>query len=204
MAPPRFAAQLRVLMAMVGFRLVGAIALMNAVARTGALFSIVPVLAQERLALSASRIGLGLALGSVAGILATWPAGMLSDRFGRKAVIVPATVGAGLSMALFCVAPAYGWFLFACVVWGTASSVGGAAPAAYAADSAPAGMNAAAMSTFRMLGDFGYVVGPVALGALADGHGARSALWVAAAGLVAAGLAFARYAPESYRGERGA
>jgi len=36
-------------------------------------------------------------------------------------------------MALFCVAPSFGWFLFACVVWGMASSTGGAAPAAVAA-----------------------------------------------------------------------
>jgi hypothetical protein len=60
-------------------------------------------------------------------------------------------------------------------------------------------MNATAMSTYRMLGDFGYVVGPVALGLLADTQGAETALWVAAAGLIASGLAFARYAPETWR-----
>ncbi len=204
LAPPRFAAQLRILLAKVGFRLVSAIALMNAVARTGALFSLVPLLAHDRLDLSTTRIGLGLALGSVTGILATYPAGALADRYGRKTVIVPAAIGSGLSMALFCIAPDYGWFLVACVVWGGAIAVGGAAPAAYAADTAPAGMNAAAMSTFRMLGDFGYVVGPVALGALADAQGAEAALWVAAGGLIASGLAFARYAPETYRAGAGA
>lgn len=198
-ARPRFSVQLRTLLAMTGFRLVSAIALMNAIARTGALFSIVPLLAYQRLDLGASRIGFGFALGSIAGILLTYPAGMLADRFGRKSVIVPATVGAGLSMALFCIAPSYAWFLFACVVWGSAINIGGAAPAAYAADSAPPGMNATAMSTYRMLGDFGYVVGPVALGMLADTQGAETALWVAAVGLIASGVAFARYAPETWR-----
>ena len=38
--------------------------------------------------------------------------------------------------------------------------MGGAAPAAYAADSAPPGMNAAAIGAFRMTGDAGYVIGP--------------------------------------------
>jgi MFS family permease len=199
-ARPGLAGRVRALLALDGFRLVSAILFMNAVARTGALFSIVPVLAEARLGLGASRIGFGLFLGSLVGILVTYPAGALADRYGRKPVIVPATVGAGLSMVLFCVAPDYAWFLAACLVWGSAISVGGAAPAAYAADSAPPGMNATAMSTFRMIGDFGYVVGPLVLGAMADRAGAQSALWVAAAGLVFAGLAFARWAPETYPG----
>jgi len=71
------------------------------------------------------------------------------------------------------------------------------APAAYAADVAPAGMNAASMSTYRMLGDAGYVLGPVALGLVTDLFGAETALAVAATLLVLVGLAFARFAPET-------
>lgn len=191
--------QLKTVFRDVGFCLVGGIMLMNTIARTGALFSIVPVLAVERLAISASRIGLGLALGSVAGILITYPAGMLVDRYGRKAVIVPATIATAASLALFVLSPNYQGFLLACLVWGIASAVGGAAPAAYVADTAPAGMNATAMSTYRMIGDFGYFIGPIALGALADWQGKASALWLAGAGLLAFGIAFWRFAPETYR-----
>jgi MFS family permease len=201
---PRLAllARLKVLMAVPGFLLVGIIMLMNAIARTGALFNIIPVLAQERLSLAASRIGFGLFVGSIAGILVIYPSGMLVDRFGRKPVIVPAAIATGLSMGLFAWAPDFAWFLVACLVWGAAINIGGAAPAAYAADCAPPGMNATAMSTFRMLGDLGYMVGPVALGALADSQGAESALWVAAAGLLLSGTAFALWAPETYRRSR--
>ena len=151
-----------------GFLLVSLISLMNAVVRTGGLFAIIPMLANVRLGLTAGPIGFALMLGGVCGLLAAYPGGWLADRFGRKAVIVPATIMTGLSMLLFCVAPTYAWFVAACIVWGVASSVGGAAPAAYAADSAPQGMNAAAMSTFRMTGDAGYVIGPLALGLIAD------------------------------------
>lgn len=197
---PPLGARLGQLLAMPGFRLVSIVLLMNAVARTGAMFAIVPVLAREQLALGASQIGFGLFAGSVAGIAVTYPAGMLLDRTGRKPVIVCAAVGAGLSMGLFALAPDYTWFLVACVVWGAAIHVGGAAPAAYAADSAPPGMNATAMSTFRMLGDLGYIAGPLLLGALADGRGSAAALWLAACGLVLSGLAFALRAPETWRG----
>jgi len=190
---------LQAMLAQTGFRLVSLVALMNAVARTGALFSIVPVIASVKLGLSATQIGFGFALGSIAGLLVTYPAGMLVDRYGRKTVIVPATIGAGLSMGLFCLAPSYDWFICANIVWGCAIAVGGAAPAAYAADCAPPGMNATAMSTYRMIGDFGYMVGPIVLGMLADAAGAQSAVFVAASALVLTALLFARWAPESYR-----
>ena len=117
-------------------------------------------------------------------------------------MIVPATVAAGVSMLVFLAAPSYAWFLTGCVVWSVAGGVSGAAPAAYAADVAPSGMNAAAMSTYRMLSDLGYVVGPIALGVLTDLLGADAALATAAAlMLLVAGL-FARFAPETYRPAR--
>lgn len=199
-ARPSFFAQIDLLRRQIGYVLVCLLALLNAVARTGGLFSIVPIVASLRLAVSVAEIGFGLALGSVAGLLAAYPAGMLVDRFGRKAVIVPAAILSGLSMLLFCVAPDYAWFVAACLVWGIASSVGGAAPAAYAADSAPAGMNAVTMSTYRMIGDSGYVAGPIALGLVADLWGAQQALLLAAALLVGIGVLFALFAPETFRG----
>jgi MFS family permease len=198
-APPAFAAQIRLLTRHVGFMLVSLVAFMNAVARTGALFNIIPVLARDRLALSADRIGFGLALSSLVGLVLAYPAGMLVDRYGRKTVIVPATALAGVSMIVFMVASSYGWFLAACVVWSLAIGISGAAPAAYAADVAPAGMNAAAMSTFRMLADLGYVVGPIALGVVTDVFGADAALAVTAALLVVVAALFGRLAPETYR-----
>ena len=83
-----------------------------------------------------------------------------------------------------------------------AVGVSGAAPAAYAADVAPPGMNAAAMSTFRMLSDLGYVLGPIALGAVTDLFGADAALTTAAVLMLAVAALFARFAPESYHGAR--
>ena len=201
-ARPLFAKQLRLLLGKVGFILVSLIALTNAVVRTGGLFAIVPMLATALLGLSVGAIGFALMLGSVCGLLAAYPAGWLADRFGRKTVIVPATVMTGVSMLLFCVAPNYGWFIAACIVWGVASSVGGAAPAAYAADLAPSGMNATAMSTFRMTADAGYVIGPLALGFIADMKGPVVALATSAVLLVLVGAAFAVMAPETYRPRR--
>lgn len=199
--PVPFARQLRLLTGQIGFFLVSMITLMNAVVRTGGLFSIIPVLMTARLGLSVSTIGFGMMLGSIAGLLAAYPTGWLSDRYGRKAVIVPATIVTGISMLLFCIAPSHGWFIAACIAWGIAISVGGAAPSAYAADSAPPGMNAAAMSIYRMTGDAGYVIGPLALGFIVDVYGPVAALLIGSGALILVGLAFAILAPETHRAQ---
>jgi MFS family permease len=196
---PSFPAQLRLLAGHTGFMLVGLIAFTNAVARTGGLFNVIPIVARDRLALDANRIGIGLALASLVGLAVAYPSGTLVDRYGRKTVIVPATILAGLSIVLFAIAPSYAWFLVACVVWSLASGVSGAAPAAYAADVAPPGMNAAAMSMFRMLGDLGYVIGPIVLGLATDAVGADTTLAVTAVLLVVAATLFALRAPETHR-----
>ena len=191
--------QLNLLMGQVGFVLVSVVSLTNSVTRTGGLFTVIPVFAVLRLSLNVAEIGFGMALGSVAGVIAAYPSGVLVDRFGRKAVIVPATLITGLSMLLFMISPSYVWFVVSCVVWGVAASIGGTAPAAYAADSAPPGMNAAAMSAFRMVGDLGYVIGPIFLGFLVDVQGPQTALLAAAAISVLAAYLFLKYAPETYR-----
>ncbi len=198
-----FADQMRVLCANLGYLLASLIGFINAVVRTGGLFAIVPVLATTLLGLSVSEVGLALMIGSVSGLLAAYPAGWFADRVGRKAVIVPATLIGGASMALFCLAPNFTWFVLAAMLWGVSTSVGGSAPAAYAADTAPSGMNAAAMSTFRMMGDAGYVIGPLALGLVVDLAGPITSLMIASVAMVLVGLAFALFAAETHRGKQG-
>lgn len=200
-ASQSFITQFRMLTAKIGFALISVIVLMGAIVRTGGLFTVIPILADEQLHISVSAIGFALMLGSIAGLVTAYPLGWITDRFGRKAVIVPATLVSGSSMMLFCVAPDYTWFMIASIVWGVAISALGTAPAAYAADSAPPGMNAAAMSTFRLIADAGYVAGPLLLGFIVDLLGATTALVTAALLIIASGIAFAAFAPETYRGK---
>ncbi|MCB1742877.1 MAG: MFS transporter, partial [Gammaproteobacteria bacterium] len=199
---PAHLAQLKALFSQTGFLLVSLVMFVNAFTRTGGLFNVVPVLGVERLGLSTTQIGFGLALGSLGGLVVTYPAGTLADRYGRKSVIVPSTVIMALSYFMYCLAPSYAWFLAACVAWGTAASVAGAAPAAYAVDSAPPGMNAAAVSSFRLLSDLGYVIGPIVMGLMVDFHSAEFALTASSIALLLIGLTFALKAPETYSGWR--
>ncbi len=157
-----------------------------------------PLLAQDQLALAPDQIGLGLSLISLAALLLAYPSGLMVDRLGRKAVIVPAMIVTGVSVGLFAVASNYAWFLVACAVWSIGLGFASDAPGAYAADTAPPGMNAAVMSTYRTLADCGYVIGPLVLGIIADGLGAPTALLVTGLLLLGSGVLFGRFAPETY------
>lgn len=198
-AKPAFREQLSLLALQRGFLLVCAVGFVHAIVRTGGLFNVVPLVAESRLGLSAGQIGGGIALGSVLGLIAVYPAGALADRYGRKPLIVPAALLTGLSFVGYWLASSYASYLWACVFWGVAAAIAGAAPAAYAADSAPRGMNAAAMSTYRALTDAGYVVGPIGLGLLSDLAGADSALIFCAVSIAVIALVFMRWAPETHR-----
>jgi len=191
------AGQLRLLRSVPGFGLIGLVSFTVFFARTGALFNVIPVLGNNRLGLGPTQIALGLSLISVVGLVLAYPSGTLVDRFGRKAVIVPSTLLGGGAMLLFALVGSYAGFLVACLLWASATGIAGAAPAAYAADVAPPGVVASALGTYRMVSDFGYVAGPLLLGALADVVSPVAALVFTALLNVGAGLAFARRAPET-------
>lgn len=197
--PLPFIEQLRALSRSIGFVLIGILSFASSIGRTGALFALVPLVASEKIGLSASEVGVGFALSSVIGLIVSYPAGSLSDRFGRKVVIVPAMVLNGLSMVAFAAAPSLFGFMAANILWGTAAAISSVSSPAYAADVAPSGMNAAALSSFRMIGDLGYVLGPMLLGVLADLWSAEAALWATAVFSVAIAALFGRMAPETVR-----
>ncbi len=189
--------QLRLLRSVPGFALIGLVSFTVFFARTGALFNVIPVLGEARLGLGPTRIAFGLSLISVVGLALAYPSGALVDRFGRKAVIVPSTLLGGAAMLLFAWVGSWPGFLVACFLWAAATGIAGAAPAAYAADVAPPGATASALGTYRMVSDFGYVAGPLTLGALADLVSTVAALVFTAVLTIGAGIAFALRAPET-------
>ncbi|MEJ7761715.1 MAG: MFS transporter [Thermomicrobiales bacterium] len=180
-----------------GFLMISVVSFVAFFVRTGGLFNVIPIVGEAEIGLGPDQIGLGLGLISVVGLVLAYPSGMLVDRFGRKAVIVPAAILSAGATLLFSTAATYPWFLGACLIWSMASGVGGAAPAAYAADTAPPGMTAAALGTYRTIADSGYVVGPLLLGLIADALSPDAALVTCAVMLLGSGVAFALLAPET-------
>lgn len=126
--------------------------------------------------------------------------GSLSDRFGRRPIILLSNIGLGLDYVLMALAPTVAWLFVGRVISGiTAASVSTAG--AYIADVTPPEQRAA---RFGMLGaafGFGFVVGP-ALGGLLGGIDPRLPFWVAA-GLSLANALYGMFVlPESLPHER--
>lgn len=194
-----FLAQMRALLSGAGYVMVCLMGLTNAIVRTGGLFNLVPLLAAGKLGLGPAAVGGWLAAGSLLGLAASYPAGVLADRYGRKPIIVPSAMLTAAAFLVYWWAPSTAWFGLACVIWGIVAGVNGAAPVAFVADQAKPGMNAAAMSGYRMISDIGYVVGPIMLGLVMDGWGVEAGLVVAAVLVGSVGLLFWRFAPEHWR-----
>jgi MFS family permease len=196
-APLTVFEQLRLLRSIPALGLISIVSFAIFFCRTGALFNVVPIDAEHRLNLGPGQIGVALGTISIIGLTLAYPSGALVDRFGRKLVIAPSTFLTGIALILFAFVPNWEWFLGAAVVWATSSGISGAAQGAYAADVSPVGRTASALGTYRMVGEAGYVAGPLLLGFLSDVGSARLAYFVAAILVVSAGIAFAVLAPET-------
>ena len=105
--------------------------------------------------------------------------GALSDRYGRRHVILLSNLGLGLSYVLMALAPGLAWLFVARVVSGiTAASVSTAM--AYVADVTPPAGRAVAFGRTGIAIGLGFVLGP-ALGGLLGSVDPRLPFWVAAA-----------------------
>ena len=104
--------------------------------------------------------------------------GALSDRFGRRRVILLSNLGLGLDYVLMALAPNLAWLFVGRVISGiTAASV--STGMAYIADVTPPEKRAAAFGRVGIAFGLGFVLGP-ALGGLLGSVDPRLPFWVAA------------------------
>jgi DHA1 family tetracycline resistance protein-like MFS transporter len=126
--------------------------------------------------------------------------GALSDRFGRRPVILLSNLGSGLDYVLMAMAPNLVWLFVGRVVSGiAAASI--ATGFAYVADVTPPHLRAA---RFGMLGagfGIGFVLGP-AVGGIAGGIDPRLPFWIAAVLSLANTLYGVFVLPESLANEK--
>jgi DHA1 family tetracycline resistance protein-like MFS transporter len=104
--------------------------------------------------------------------------GSLSDRFGRRRVILLSCVGLGLDYVLMATAPSLWWLFVGRVVSGITSSTFGTA-SAYIADVTPPEERAAKFGMLGVAFGLGFIIGP-AVGGMQAGYGLRAPFWCAA------------------------
>src|SRR5438876_1161664 len=105
--------------------------------------------------------------------------GVLSDRFGRRPIILLSNLGLGLDYIVMAMAPTLNWLFLGRIISGiTTSSIPTAM--AYIADVTPKQKRAAAFGLIGVAFGIGFTFGP-AIGGLAGNVNPRLAFWVAAA-----------------------
>ena len=166
------------------FVLISAVALFTLVNMSGTQVTLVPLLGYERLGLREVQVGLALTLVATMQFSFVFLSGRLSDKLGRKNVIVPGGIITVLGTVLFTLSRSYPFFLMSGVVLGIGRGTGGAVPTAYAADIAQKRNYEHTIALFRFISDIGFVIGPVFLGWLKDLSGFNFPM------LLSAGLLF--------------
>ena len=162
-------------------------------------FPILPRLAQHLLggdpAAAARWVGYLEVAWAVPQMLAAPVLGRLSDRFGRRPVIVASVLGVGAELVMGALAPSIGWLLAARVLCGLTCG-GVAAAMAYVADVTEASERAGRFGWVNAAIWSGVSLGP-ALGGLLAGLGLRAPFWAAAGLAICAGIWGLVVMPES-------
>jgi MFS family permease len=133
-----------------------------------------------------------MSMSAVANLLSLPAAAYLVDRVPRAAIITFSLVATALALVGIGLADSAPMLFAGMIAIGLATGIGGPAIGAYAVDVVPPRQQGAAMGLLRFGGDFGYLVGPLAIGAIVDvGQlGYAGGLFINAALLIAFGAVF--------------
>jgi MFS transporter, ACDE family, multidrug resistance protein len=156
----------------------------------GVYSTLIPLFGNEEVGLSTVGIGLGLAAASITEFAALFPAGRATDRIGRKAVLVPGYAVMAVSLLLWPSATTPVLFVVANGVFGLISGFAGMPQAPMLSDVTDEDGRGSAVAMFRFCGDLGFILGPLAAGAVADRYGYGPAFAISGVPLLVA-LAFA-------------
>jgi DHA1 family tetracycline resistance protein-like MFS transporter len=172
-----------------------------------ALGMIIPVLPQLVMsfrggdtAAAARTLGLFNTVWALMQFLAAPVVGALSDRFGRRRIVLLSNFGLGCDYVLMALAPTLHWLFIGRVISGiTSASI--ATANAYIADVTPIERRAKAFGLMGVAFGVGFVVGPAVGGVLGE-YGPRVPFWVAGAFSLANAMYGLFVLPESLPSER--
>jgi MFS family permease len=144
----------------------------------GGLAALLPLFAERR---QLGNPGLFFTVFALVSLAVRTPAGRLSDRLGRRAVIAPALAISGGGLVLLGLAVSQGTFLGAAALYGVGFGAGQPALLAMTADRVPPGERGRAMGTLYTAWELGISGGSIMLGLCATRLGYAATWWIAAA-----------------------
>jgi MFS family permease len=139
--------------------------------RAGVRSTLVPLYASLNLGLSEDKIGLLLTVAAIVTSLLAFPSGWLSDKVGRKIPIMSCLFLSAIAVLLIPLQTSFGGLMGILAFYGLATGLQGSI-AAWPADVAPQNKLGTFMGVYRVIGDIGFVLGPITATYVADytGH----------------------------------
>ena len=128
--------------------------------------------------------------------------GPLSDRWGRKQLIVYGMLTQAAALALTAVGAGFGVWALAAILLGAGTAMVYPTLLAAIGDVAHPSWRARAVGVYRLWRDGGFAVGALLAGVVADLYGLRAAVWAVAALTAASGLVVAIRMYETHRSDR--
>ncbi|NDA79811.1 MAG: MFS transporter [Actinobacteria bacterium] len=146
---------------------------------TGVRISLIPLFATEGLGLRPVALGIGLAVATIIQGLTLIPAGKFVDSRGRRTSILIGGVISLVGLAMFAFVENYPGFIVGMALAGLGASFMSSAPAALVGD-VTRGQSGRVIAAWQMSSDFGFMVGPIAMGFVADKQSYSAAFLIAA------------------------
>lgn len=160
---------------------------------------LVPLYAAQVLGLDVGVVGLIVSASYFADMSLFYPAGLIMDRLGRKFAIVPSFALQAVGMMLVPLTTGATGLTLAALLMGVGNGISAGTMLTLGADLAPRNAVLTFLGWWRLIGDAGFVAGPLITGAVAAGLGlGPSALVIGALGAGAAAW-FAFGVPETLR-----
>jgi MFS family permease len=162
---------------------------------------IIPLFAANALGLDVTAVGLVMSIGSVLDTAMFIPAGMIVDRYGRKAAIIPSLLIQAAGLFLLPLTASFTTLTAAAGLIGFGNGISSGTMITLGADLAPAGRRTPFLGIWRLSNSMGFALGPNIVGsvaALLTLPLASSTIGVIA--LLAAGL-FYQFVPETLKRE---
>ena len=162
----------------------------------GLRFALVPLFVSEVFDHSAGMAGIALAVFAVGNVALVMPSGRISDRIGRRPLLITGLTLAGISTAVLGLASSLPAFLAGALVAGAASGIFNSPQQAAVADIIGKARGGTAIATFQMMSDFGSIVGSLGVGVIAQQLSFGWAFGISGAILLIAAVGW-MFAPET-------
>ncbi|MEX2431285.1 MAG: MFS transporter [Dehalococcoidia bacterium] len=165
--------------------------------QAGVVQALVPVHAQEVLGANEAQVGLLLTLSPVFAFIFAFPNGLLSDKLGRKASLVPGLLLLATAAFVLNLGSIYPLLIAAMMVQGTGEALTLGTVQTYAMDLAPAHGRGAFIGMWNMTQSTGATLGPLLLAGLYEFAGPAAAFLCVAGLLLLAATLIATLARET-------